>query len=213
MADLAVLKTAKSALQEGLITESDYNSVKIAFLKAQQIKAGTDAGFIREEEYADAKRAFLHALEFTYGGSPSSSSHGDAPGPSNRGPSAVGQATAPNQSANGLGKQNIPTPQAKPISAPPPSAPPPPPMPPGPRPIPNPAPVNPNAGPGANFSCNIAKSFQTVYKHEFKVFELLQKAWFSREMPGTLPLLPHQDVSVRALRHLSPHWTAYRCRP
>ncbi len=33
-----VLRTAKAALDEGLIDQSDYDAVKTSFLKAQQIK-------------------------------------------------------------------------------------------------------------------------------------------------------------------------------
>lgn len=57
-----VLDTAKAALDSGLITNSDYDSVKDAFLRAQQIKAGLDAGFIRESDYNEVKQAFLHSL-------------------------------------------------------------------------------------------------------------------------------------------------------
>ena len=42
--DLAVLRTAKLAMAEGLIEQSDFDVIKKAFLKAQQIKAGMDAG-------------------------------------------------------------------------------------------------------------------------------------------------------------------------
>ena len=51
MADLTVLRTTKQALDEGLLTQQDFEVVKVAFLKAQQIKAGLDAGFIRQEDY------------------------------------------------------------------------------------------------------------------------------------------------------------------
>jgi hypothetical protein len=44
MSDLNVLRTAKLALQEGLIESDDFDQIKRAFLKAQQIKAGMDAG-------------------------------------------------------------------------------------------------------------------------------------------------------------------------
>ncbi len=43
-ADLGVLRTAKTAMDEGLIAQSDFDVIKLAFLKAQQIKAGMDAG-------------------------------------------------------------------------------------------------------------------------------------------------------------------------
>jgi cofilin len=64
MGDLAVLRTAKQAMDESLITQEDFDVVKRAFLKAQQIKAGLDAGFIREEDYVQARDSFLHSLDF-----------------------------------------------------------------------------------------------------------------------------------------------------
>lgn len=63
MADAAsTLRTARAAVQEGLITEGDYEVVKAAFLKAQQFKAGLDAGFISEADYAEVKTRFLDAF-------------------------------------------------------------------------------------------------------------------------------------------------------
>ena len=63
MADAtATLRTARGALQEGLITDADYEAVKAAFLKAQQFKAGLDAGFITEADYNDVKSRFLDAF-------------------------------------------------------------------------------------------------------------------------------------------------------
>ena len=58
-----VLRAAKEALDDNLITTSDYDSVKDAFLRAQQIKAGLDAGFILEADYDQVKQAFLHSLK------------------------------------------------------------------------------------------------------------------------------------------------------
>lgn len=63
--ELAVLKTAKLAVDEGLILPEDYNVVKHAFLKAQQIKAGLDAGFLRDEDYEKTREAFFYSLDFT----------------------------------------------------------------------------------------------------------------------------------------------------
>ena len=60
-----VLRTAKSALDEGLINEADYDKIKCSVLRAQQIKAGLDAGFIKEEEYANVKRSFLESLSLS----------------------------------------------------------------------------------------------------------------------------------------------------
>lgn len=64
MTDLTVLRGAKQALDEGLITQQDYECVKVAFLKAQQIKAGLDAGFIRKEDYDKAVDGYMRALDF-----------------------------------------------------------------------------------------------------------------------------------------------------
>ncbi|EIE20340.1 actin depolymerizing protein [Coccomyxa subellipsoidea C-169] len=58
-----VLRTAKAALDEGLIDQPDYDTVKSSFLRAQQIKAGLDAGFIPEAEFTNVKRAFLESLD------------------------------------------------------------------------------------------------------------------------------------------------------
>ncbi|KAK9904298.1 hypothetical protein WJX75_008802 [Coccomyxa subellipsoidea] len=57
-----VLRTAKAALDEGLIDQPDYDAVKNSFLRAQQIKAGLDAGFIPEADFTNVKRAFLESL-------------------------------------------------------------------------------------------------------------------------------------------------------
>lgn len=64
MAELSALRVAKQALDEGLITQQDFECVKVAFLRAQQIKAGLDAGFIKLESYEKAQDAYLHALDF-----------------------------------------------------------------------------------------------------------------------------------------------------
>lgn len=59
------LRTAKAALDEGLINSDDFNEIKTAFLRAQQIKAGLDAGFIREADYQNVKKAFLNSLNLS----------------------------------------------------------------------------------------------------------------------------------------------------
>ena len=59
------LRTAKAALDEGLIDASDFNEIKSAFLRAQQIKAGLDAGFILEADYQNVKQAFLNSLNMS----------------------------------------------------------------------------------------------------------------------------------------------------
>ena len=46
-------------MEEGLISNDDFESVKVAFLKAQQYKAGLDAGFIEPTDYAEVKARFL----------------------------------------------------------------------------------------------------------------------------------------------------------
>lgn len=57
------LKTARSALEQQLITDNDYDQVKAAFLRAQQIRAGLDAGFIRQDDYDQIKQTFLQSLQ------------------------------------------------------------------------------------------------------------------------------------------------------
>lgn len=56
------LKTARSALDQNLIESNDYDQVKAAFLRAQQIRAGLDAGFIRQDDYDQIKQTFLQSL-------------------------------------------------------------------------------------------------------------------------------------------------------
>ena len=56
------LKTARSALDQHLIESNDYDQVKAAFLRAQQIRAGLDAGFIRQDDYDQIKQTFLQSL-------------------------------------------------------------------------------------------------------------------------------------------------------
>lgn len=57
------LKTARSALEQNLIGSADYDQVKAAFLRAQQIRAGLDAGFIRQDDYEQIKQTFLQSLQ------------------------------------------------------------------------------------------------------------------------------------------------------
>ena len=75
-----VLRTSKAALDEGLIDQSDYDTVKRSFLRAQQIKAGLDAGFIPEAEYTHLKRNFLESLNVGTASSDGPMSINDAPG-------------------------------------------------------------------------------------------------------------------------------------
>ncbi|PNH05968.1 hypothetical protein TSOC_007706 [Tetrabaena socialis] len=90
-ADLAVLRTAKQALDEGLLNPEDYDFIKKAFLRAQQIKAGLDAGFIKEEDFVQARDSFLHSLDFALVGNTSSS---PTP-PAQQGPAFVAPAIRP----------------------------------------------------------------------------------------------------------------------
>lgn len=75
-----VLRTSKAALDDGLIDQSDYDTVKRSFLRAQQIKAGLDAGFIPEAEYTHVKRAFLESLNIGMQSSDGHTTSSDAPG-------------------------------------------------------------------------------------------------------------------------------------
>lgn len=68
--DLQILRTAKTALDEGLIDLADFDIVKSSFLKAQSIKAGLDAGFIGETDYAEARREFFSSLGMANFGTP-----------------------------------------------------------------------------------------------------------------------------------------------
>ena len=77
---MELLRTAKAALHEGLIDQSDYDSVKTSFLRAQQIKAGLDAGFIPEAEYSHVKHAFLESLNIGLPASGGRSARSDAAG-------------------------------------------------------------------------------------------------------------------------------------
>jgi hypothetical protein len=66
--DLQSLRTAKAALDEGLLNEQDYATIKSSFVRAQSIKAGVDAGFISNEDYAAARTAFFGGLGMIHGG-------------------------------------------------------------------------------------------------------------------------------------------------
>lgn len=99
------LKTARSALEQQLITENDYDQVKAAFLRAQQIRAGLDAGFIRQDDYDQIKQTFLQSLQGT------SASSGAYSQPADQQPDASRldnhtAASAPPQSGNTSGQTN-----------------------------------------------------------------------------------------------------------
>ncbi|KIY97358.1 Actin-depolymerizing factor 6 [Monoraphidium neglectum] len=72
LGELGVLRAARQAIDEGLISTQDYDVVKVAFLRAQQIKAGLDAGFIRQDDYVLARDAYLNALDLSVLAVPSS---------------------------------------------------------------------------------------------------------------------------------------------
>lgn len=71
------LRTARDALEQNLIESSDYDQVKTAFLRAQQIRAGLDAGFIRQDDYNQIKQTFLQSLQGMSVGPSSHSQHGN----------------------------------------------------------------------------------------------------------------------------------------
>lgn len=62
MDNLQALRNSKAALDLGLITQSDYDGVKAAFLGAQQLRAAMDAGLIREDDFEKSKSAYLSSL-------------------------------------------------------------------------------------------------------------------------------------------------------
>lgn len=57
--DMQVLRTAKAAVDEGLLNADDYERVKSALVKALSIKGGVDAGFLTENDLAEARREFF----------------------------------------------------------------------------------------------------------------------------------------------------------
>lgn len=65
MSDLESLKTAKAALDAGLITQEDFDSVKEGFIAAQKLKTGVDAGLLRKEDYDNSRDAFFELMGVT----------------------------------------------------------------------------------------------------------------------------------------------------
>lgn len=61
-ASLQSMLQTKAALDLGLISQADFDSVKNSFLKAQQIKAAVDVGLIKPEDYDSTKQSFLSSL-------------------------------------------------------------------------------------------------------------------------------------------------------
>jgi hypothetical protein len=56
------LITLKQALDAGLITDSDYDAAKTAFLRAQQIRSGFESGLLSKADYDVVKASFLTSL-------------------------------------------------------------------------------------------------------------------------------------------------------
>lgn len=61
-ASLQSLLSTKAALDLGLVSQADFDAVKNAFLRAQQIKSALDVGLIKPEDYEETKRSFLGSL-------------------------------------------------------------------------------------------------------------------------------------------------------
>lgn len=57
--DMQVLRTAKAAVDEGLLNADDYDRVKSALVKALSIKGGVEAGFLTENDLAEARKEFF----------------------------------------------------------------------------------------------------------------------------------------------------------
>ena len=87
------LRNARVALEDGLITAADFEAVKVAFLKAQQYKAGLDAGFITPTDYAEVKARFLDDVAaLSVSGSHSAAGGGPAPSGRSTGEAPTGAA-------------------------------------------------------------------------------------------------------------------------
>lgn len=116
-----VLRTAKAALDEGLIDQPDYDAVKTSFLKAQQIKAGLDAGFIPEAEFANIKRAFLESLDIVTTANDVHVHNHVTPAqqPKTQPTSRTMHEVAPKQSAPSQGQRQAPAPAVVPTAQPP----------------------------------------------------------------------------------------------
>jgi hypothetical protein len=105
---LQTLLSTKAALDLGLISQADFEAVKSAFLRAQQIKAALDVGLIKQDDYEETKQSFLGSL---LGGGGVAA------------PAAVAAAPAPPAAARPPAPAAAPAPQPR---APAPAAPPPP---------------------------------------------------------------------------------------
>ena len=150
-ATLQALLSTKAALDLGLVSQEDYDVVKSAFLRAQQLRAAVDAGLMREEDYEATKGEFLASLTLSGG-------YKEGPVIASR-PSSRSEQKG-KQEANGLGaaaharaqaaamtpRERITPPEREAVAAhPAPKAAPPPPGPP-------PRPAEPTASGGAEIS-------------------------------------------------------------
>jgi cofilin len=120
MADptLQALLSTKAALDLGLVSQEDYDAVKSAFLRAQQLRAAVDTGLMREEDYEATKADYLSSL--TLGSQDSSRSQ-------SRQSNGSQGAVAPQAQQVAVAPPQPPSKQPPPAapSAPPPPAPPP----------------------------------------------------------------------------------------
>lgn len=75
MADpgLQTLLSTKAAFDLGLISEVDFERVRSAYVRAQQIKTAVDVGLLTEEDFASAKAAFLRGISEAVSGVPGAS--------------------------------------------------------------------------------------------------------------------------------------------
>eukprot|EP00890_Picochlorum_soloecismus_P004579 jgi/Picsp_1/5121/NSC_02484-R1_actin-depolymerizing factor len=60
--NLQALVNTKAALDLGLVTQEDYDAVKVSFLEAQKLRSTIDAGLVQEGEVERVKKDFLSSL-------------------------------------------------------------------------------------------------------------------------------------------------------
>ena len=220
--DLGVLRTAKMAMSEDLICEEDFNSIKKAFLKAQQIKAGMDAGnigrlqpfcmvnslltrppigFLREEDYMQARDSFLQSLDFQVHAPPSQLPTTAAqPHSTPASPSLKGRPSS--------GNTNF----SAPPRAPPPPGPPPPPVNvavPRPAPAPTPAPTS-LPGSAASSAGGAASSGALAALHDLPRIGKAGVAEGKKSMSG----ITVQDQTINVFNHMKTRsafrWITYK---
>eukprot|EP01026_Neomeris_dumetosa_P048914 TRINITY_DN4243_c0_g1_i5.p1 TRINITY_DN4243_c0_g1~~TRINITY_DN4243_c0_g1_i5.p1 ORF type:complete len:354 (-),score=50.48 TRINITY_DN4243_c0_g1_i5:332-1252(-) len=85
--EISFLRAAKNALTAGFLSQADYEQVKTAFVKSQQMRAGSEVGFIGNEPYEESKRALVSVF--------ANCLKGDAAGASNNGHRGSRAQTAP----------------------------------------------------------------------------------------------------------------------